>query len=36
VDDALLVRGFERFGDLSGEGERLVDGDRPFGEAFIE
>jgi len=30
VDDALLVSGLERLGNLSGDGERLVHGERAF------
>ena len=38
VDDSLLVRGLERLGDLPGDGEGLVEGERPalqpLGEVF--
>ena len=33
MDDALLVRRFERFGDLSGDRQRLVDRHRPLRNA---
>ena len=32
MDDALLVRRFERFGDLSGDRQRLIDWDRAIGD----
>ena len=34
MDDPLLVRRFEGFGDLLGDGESFVDGDRPFRDAI--
>jgi hypothetical protein len=34
VDDTLFVRGFERLGNLSRDGERLIDGDATFGNAI--
>ena len=34
VDDALLVRGFERFGDLSRDRQRVVERDRPARDAL--
>ena len=34
MDDALLVRGFERFGDLLRDRQRLVDRDRPARDAL--
>ncbi len=36
VDDALLVRGFEGFGDLFGDGERLIDRNRTLRDAVGE
>ena len=35
MDDPLLVRGFQRFGDLAGDGERLVQRDRPGYETTL-
>ena len=32
----LLVRGFERLGDLPGDGQGLVERDRTFGDAVLE
>ncbi len=34
MDDAALVGGFERVGDLAGDGERPSEGKRPAGEAL--
>ena len=34
VDDALLVRGFEGFGDLLGDGERFINRNRTLGDAI--
>ena len=34
MDDALLVRRFERLGDLPGDGQRFVDRDRPARDAL--
>ena len=34
MDDALLVRGFERLGDLPRDGQRLVERDRPARDAL--
>ena len=36
VDDAFLVRGFECFGDLSGDGERFINRQRPLADAIRE
>ena len=36
MDDPLFVRGLERFGNLVGDGERLVDRHRPAHETFRE
>ena len=36
MDDALLVCGFERFGDLPRNGERLVERERTLGDALGE
>ena len=36
VDDALLVRGFEGLGNLLGDGQGLVDGNRPLCDAVGE
>ena len=36
MDDALLVRRFQRVSDLLPDGERLVDRDRPARNAFCE
>ena len=36
VDDALLVRGFERFGDLLGDRQRFVKRNRPLRDAIGE
>ena len=36
MDDPLLVRGLERFGNLVGDGERLVDRHRPAHETVGE
>jgi hypothetical protein len=36
VDDALLVRGLERFRNLLRDGQRFVDGDRPLRDAVSE
>ena len=33
MDDALRVRGFERFGDLPRNRQRVVQGNRPGGDA---
>ena len=33
MDDALLVRRFERLGDLLRDGQRLIDGNRPLRDA---
>jgi hypothetical protein len=33
VDDAVIVGGFERVGDLAGDGEHLVQRERPAGNA---
>ena len=34
MDDALLVRGFERLGDLPGDGQRFVERDRATRDAL--
>ena len=34
MDDALLMRRFEGFSDLLGDGERLVNRDRPLGDGI--
>ena len=34
MDDALLVRGFKRFGDLFRDRQRFVDRDRPASDAL--
>ena len=34
VDHACFVRGFESFGDLPGDGQRLVERDRALGDAI--
>ena len=36
MDDAELVRGFERIGNLSSDRDRLVDGKRAVGESVGE
>ena len=36
VDDSALVSRFERLGDLARDRHRLVDGDRPLGDAIGE
>ena len=36
MDDALLMRGFERLGNLLGDGQRLVDGHGPSRDALGE
>ena len=36
MDDAVVVRGFERFGDLSRNRQRLVERNRPARDAFRE
>jgi len=34
MDDPLLVRGFQRLGDLLRNGERLIEGNRAAGDAL--
>jgi hypothetical protein len=36
VDDALGVGGLERFGDAAGDPERVLEGNRPAGDALLE
>ena len=36
MDDPLLVRGFKRYGNLSGDGQRFVNRDRPARDALRE
>ena len=36
MDDPLVVRGFERLGDLLGDRECLVEGKRTAGDALVE
>ena len=36
MDDALLMRGLQHFGDLLGNRERLIDGDRPTRDPFVQ
>ena len=36
MDDPLLVRGFERLGDLGRDGERFVDGKRAARDALVQ
>jgi hypothetical protein len=36
MDDALLVRGLERLGDLSGNRHGLIDWNRPPGDPLVQ
>jgi len=36
VDDALLMRGLKSFGDLLGNEQRFIDGNRPFRDTVSE